>query len=547
MYYDACNYKRGNRTYRRELLRESRRVKGKVVKETVANVTDWPEAVKVAVRQALDANRGGGQSGTLAESLAGRPGFCLEQGKSVGALFLLHHLAGELGMPEILGADRQGRLALWQVLARMQDQGSRLSAVRLARGQAVAEVLGLTRFSEDDLYANLDWLAERQSRIEERLFRARYAPGQKPSFYLYDVTSTYLEGVMNELGAFGYNRDGKRGKKQLVVGLLTDQDGWPLALEVFRGNTADPDTVASQIGKLTARFGGGEVTLVGDRGMLKSRQIDGLPDGMHYITAITKPQIESLLKAGTLQMELFDAPVAEVLVREEAVRYVLRRNPVQAERVAARRKDQLATWQDQVQKAQTYLAEHPRAQPDSPAWKHLLSLAFLRCRVRMCLDLLKACVDQHGGGFHVSRCSGTGREVGGGAAAQTADRARCPAGRQDLAGRARGRRQVRGDGQGRPGEAPRPARPLRRQPRSQGHRPASRSGQRQAHRARPDAALSGRDSGLPARHHGTALLLRADARPACDRGGFAAGVRPGRDLRPGRPRAVPAPVPDDLP
>jgi hypothetical protein len=361
MYYDRCTYKRGDKTYQRDLLRESRRVEGKVVKETVANITEWPEGVKTAIRQALDASRGRGQSGTLGESVAGLPGFALEQGKSVGALFLLQHLAGELGLPQILGTDRQGRLALWQILARIQDQGSRLSAVRLARRQTVSELLGLARFSEDDLYANLDWLSEQQSTIEERRFKARYAPGQRPSLYLYDVTSTYLEGMLNELGAFGYNRDGKRGKKQLVVGLLTDQDGWPLAVEVFRGNTADPDTVASQVSKLASRFGGGEVTLVGDRGMLKSRQIASLPDNMHYITAITKPQIESLLKAGTLQMELFDSEVAEVTVPGETVRYVLRRNPFQAERVAARRQDQLATWQLQVSKAQAYLAEHPRA------------------------------------------------------------------------------------------------------------------------------------------------------------------------------------------
>ena len=361
MYYDSCTYKRGARTYHRDLLRESRRVKGKVVKDTVANITEWPQEVKTAIRRALDAGRTRGQCGALADAVAGRPGFSLQQGKSVGALYLLCQLAGQLGLPSILGADRQGRLALWQVLARIQDQGSRLSAVRLARSQAVAELLGLEKFGEDDLYANLDWLAEQQALIEDGLFRARYAPEQRPSLFLYDVTSTYLEGMLNELGAFGYNRDGKRGKKQLVVGLLADQDGWPLAVEVFKGNTGDPDTVASQIDKLAKRFGGGAVTLVGDRGMLKSRQIASLPDKMHYITAITKAQIESLLKAGTLQMELFDSDVAEVTVPGETVRYVLRRNPVQAECAAARREDQLATWQREVGKAETYLAEHPRA------------------------------------------------------------------------------------------------------------------------------------------------------------------------------------------
>ena len=362
MYYDKCIYKRGPKTYRRELLRESRRVGGKVVKRTVANITEWPDAVKAAIRGALQDGRDRGRNETLAEAVAGRPEFSLRQGKSVGALFLLHQVAGELNLPSALGADRQGRLALWQVLARTQDQGSRLSAVRLARTQTVTELLGLEKFTEDDLYPNLDWLAAQQTLIEDRLFQARYPNGNRPSLFLYDVTSTYLEGRRNELGAFGYNRDGKRGKRQLVLGLLTDQDGWPLTVEVFKGNTNDPATVGSQIKKLAERFGGGEVTLVGDRGMLKSRQTADLAARqMHYITAITKPQIESLLKAGTLQMELFDADVAEVSAAAEGVRYVLRRNPAQAQRVAARRADQLATWQRQVEKSEKYLAEHPRA------------------------------------------------------------------------------------------------------------------------------------------------------------------------------------------
>jgi transposase len=305
---------------------------------------------------------GGWQNRTLAAAVAGRPEFSLRQGKSVGALYLLHQLAGELNLPAALGDDREGRLALWQVLARAQDQGSRLSAVRLARNQTVSELIGLQKFTEEDLYTNLDWLAEQQTAIEDHLFRARYPNGKRPSLFLYDVTSTYLEGMLNELGAFGYNRDGKRGKKQLVVGLLTDQDGWPLAVEVFKGNTNDPATVSSQIQKLAERFGGSEVTLVGDRGMLKSRQIDELTTRkMHYITAITKPQIEALLKSGTLQMELFDADLAEVIAEDEGVRYVLRCNPAQAQRVAARRADQLATWQRQVEKSRQYLAEHPRA------------------------------------------------------------------------------------------------------------------------------------------------------------------------------------------
>jgi transposase len=154
------------------------------------------------------------------------------------------------------------------VIARAIDQGSRLSAVRLATHHACCDLLGLEAFNEDDLYANLAWLSQQQCRIERRLFEALH-PAAKPALFLYDVTSSYLEGSQNELGAFGYNRDGKRGKKQIVIGLLCDQSGTPLSIEVFAGNLADPKTVASQIKKVVRQFGGGEVTFVGDRGMLK--------------------------------------------------------------------------------------------------------------------------------------------------------------------------------------------------------------------------------------------------------------------------------------
>ncbi len=198
------------------------------------------------------------------------------------------------------------------MLARAIDQGSRLSAVRLAGVHAACDVLDLDRFDEDDLYANLDWLAAHQAEIERRLFAHRHGQ-QKPALFLYDVTSSYLEGTRNELAAFGYNRDKKRGKRQIVIGLLTDAEGMPLSVEVFPGNTADPATFRSQVRKVAERFGGGEVTFVGDRGMIKSSQVEDLAGhGFHYITAITKPQIETLLRQGVLQLGLFDATLAEV-------------------------------------------------------------------------------------------------------------------------------------------------------------------------------------------------------------------------------------------
>ena len=295
-----------------------------------------------------------GLLGLLSENVA------LRQGLSVGGVWLVYDLARQLGIEQALGTSRPGRLALWQVIARVLDQGSRLSAVRLAGSHAACDVLGLEAFNEDDLYANLDWLAEHQGAIEDRLFRA-LGGGGVPGLYLYDVTSSYLEGACNELSAFGYNRDGKKGKRQVVIGLLCDGRGRPLSIEVFAGNTQDAATLASQIGKVAQRFGGGQVTFVGDRGMIKGKQVEDLAGhGFGYITAITKPQIESLLAAGVLQMELFDQELAEV-VSDEGLRYVLRRNPVRAAELRASRQDKLSVVRAEADRQNGYLAEHGRA------------------------------------------------------------------------------------------------------------------------------------------------------------------------------------------
>jgi transposase len=126
------------------------------------------------------------------------------------------------------------------------------------------------------------------------------------------VTSSYLEGPCNEYAAFGYNRDGKRGKRQIVIGLLCDQTGRPWALEVFPGNTVDTETFGAQVQKVRQRFGGGAVTFVGDRGLLRSKQLAELAElGFHFITAITKPQIAMLLKQGVIQLSLFDQDLVE--------------------------------------------------------------------------------------------------------------------------------------------------------------------------------------------------------------------------------------------
>jgi Transposase len=240
-----------------------------------------------------------------------------------------------------LGKGQEAKLALWLVFAAVIAQGSRLSAVRLAKQHAVCDILDLKAFNEDHLYGALDWLAERQSAVEEALFTHHYSePGKAPTLYLYDVTSSYFEGEHNELADYGYNRDGKRGKKQIVIGLMTDEYGWPLCVEVFKGNTQDSQTVVAQIDKLVKRFGVKRVAFVGDRGMIKSAQIEHLTkEDFYYITAITKPQVESLIKQGVFQLTMFEDALVEVEMDE--LRYILKRNPVRAAEIAATRNSKL--------------------------------------------------------------------------------------------------------------------------------------------------------------------------------------------------------------
>lgn len=354
MYVDTSTVRGKGKSYTRHLLRESYREGGKVKHRTIANLSRCTEEEIAAIKLALK------HKGDLSELVSVREALELRQGPSVGAVWLLYSMAKELKLTEALGSGRQGKLALWQVMARAMDQGSRLSAVRLASTHAACDVLGLDEFNEDHLYENLDWLSDNQARIEDALFKRRYGE-DPPVLYLYDVTSSYLEGESNAFGAFGYSRDGKKGKKQIVIGLFCDSCGSPLSIEVFPGNTQDPQTFASQVRKVSGRFGGGEVTFVGDRGMIKTPQIEDLTEhGFHYITAITKPQIESLLSGGVLQMSLFDQEVTEV-ISDEGVRYVLRRNPMRAEEIARTRQDKLASLEKAAQRYNLYLREHPRA------------------------------------------------------------------------------------------------------------------------------------------------------------------------------------------
>ena len=361
---------RSGKTYRSIWLKESYRENGKVKSRYILNLKDWPDVAIDSLQAALDtcnktnipAHNNTKPDDPASMQIAPQQ-ISLEQGLSVGALLTVHQLATRLGITDVLGDSFQAKLALWQIYARVMEQGSRLSAVRMANLHAVTSVLQFSKaFTENDLYKNLKWLDKNQKLIEDKLFAKRYhQKNATPSLFLYDVTSTYLEGEKNEIARFGYNRDKKKGKLQIVVGLLCDNEGIPVSIEVFKGNTQDPKTVLSQIKKIRDRFGCRKVTFVGDRGMLKSVTLEDLQEAdFAYITAITRPQIETLLKTGTLEYGLFDTNLCEADC--DGVRYIFQRNPVRADEIQGVRDNKLKKLKELLEQENTYLCEHPRAQ-----------------------------------------------------------------------------------------------------------------------------------------------------------------------------------------
>ncbi len=326
------------------LLRESYREGGKVCTRTIANLTNW-SAEQITAMERLVKGEFDDWSGEMTS------------GEIFGVLFALKHLADQVGITRVLGTAPESKLNLFLILARIAHGGSRLSAVRWAQQHAVASVLGVDDFDENDLYAALDWLASQQERIERELYQAYVKQqGQPPVLVLYDVTSSYFEGECNELGRYGYNRDGKRGKQQIVIGLLTAEDGEPLAVRVFEGNTADPTTVASQITILKEQFGLAEVVLVGDRGMIKAKGKAALSaQGFRYIDA----QVRTFLKQGVLQTDLFDAHLCEVEHGDK--RLIVRRNDTVRVREERRRDDKLTQLQAKITARNAFVKDSTRA------------------------------------------------------------------------------------------------------------------------------------------------------------------------------------------
>ena len=356
MYLDIAFIRTSKTIHKRVLLRSSYREGKKVKHKTIANLSKCSEEEITAIDFALKNKK--------QLFLPNADYSEMRQGLSVGAVYSLHKIASKLGITQALGRSREAKLALWQIYARIIAQGSRLSAVRLAAQHAACDILDLESFHEDNLYENLDWLAENQPELENKLFCQK--PSEEGSqLFLYDVTSSYTEGDVNAYAEYGYNRDGKKGKKQIVIGLLTDAEGDPISVQVFKGNRSDSSTVADQVNKCCERFKVLHVTFVGDRGMIKGPQIKSFPENFHYITSLTKPQIEKLIKDEKFKLNDFCNEIKEIV--DKNTRYILRRNPVRQQEINDNREDKLNGIRKLIIKENEYLSNHPKASETTAA------------------------------------------------------------------------------------------------------------------------------------------------------------------------------------
>jgi hypothetical protein len=348
------------RTYERHLLRRSFRDDGKVRKETLANLSHLPPEAITAVRAVLAGK-------TLIDAGAG-----LEVARSLphGHAAAVHQMARTLGFPALLGPPGRDRdLAYALILSRVLRPASKLSTASWWDDVTLGPDLGVAGASTDDLYAAMDWLQQRQDDIEKQLAARHLAEG---GIAMFDLSSSWMEGTHCELAAFGYSRDGKRGKAQIEYGLLTDNKGRPVAVRVFPGNTADPKAFPEAVAAVRGSFGLERVIMVGDRGMITSARITDLRQlaGMAWITCLRHPAIKKLMAGdGPLQLSLFDEQdLAEITSGDfPGERLIACRNPFEAAKRARTREELLAATEAELEKIAARVAAGRLKDPDKIA------------------------------------------------------------------------------------------------------------------------------------------------------------------------------------
>ena len=325
------------------LLREGYREGGHVKTRTLANLSKLPPDAVAALRQVLK-----GETLVRAHD-------------AFEAVASLHHghvqavldAMRRLGFANLVASrpSRQRHLVLAMVAARLLEPDSKLGTTRWWNLTTLPSLLGVADADEDELYAAMDWLLKRQPSIEKKL-AARHL--HNDAMALYDLSSSYFEGVTCPLAVLGHNRDGKKGKLQVNYGLLTDTQGIPVAVSVFKGNTGDPKTLLPQVDQVRKEFRLDRFVLVGDRGMITQKQVDALRqlDGIDWVAALRPEAIRKLLEGGALQLGLFDERNLFELAHPDfpAERLVACRNPELAQRRAHKRTSLLEATAQELEK-----------------------------------------------------------------------------------------------------------------------------------------------------------------------------------------------------
>ena len=348
------------------LLRESYREGGTVKKRTLANLSKLPQRLIEGIRALIN-------GGTVATPEAGNQE---EHGFKIVRALAHGHVAAVRGMMRKLGLDRtlQGRtqverrvrdLVEAMLIQRIIAPGSKLAFHRALAPETATSSLalsvGLTDVAEREVYAALDWLIEQQPRIEAALARKHLVDG---TLVLYDVSSSYMEGRCCPLATYGHSRDHRSDRPQIVYGLLCATDGTPVAIEVFEGDTADPQTIREQVDKLRRRFRLSHVAIVGDRGMITSARIaeELKPAGLDWISCLKAPQIAALAEDhGPLQMSLFDErDLVEVTSPDfPGERLIACRNPALAAERARKREELLQATERKLERIAAAVARKP--------------------------------------------------------------------------------------------------------------------------------------------------------------------------------------------
>lgn len=360
VYIAEIKRKYKDKVYTTYLLRHSYREGSQVKQQTLANLSHLPPEAIALLRGVL----------------RGEQYVPLEQAFEVVRTRYHGHVAAVRAMLRHIDLhtaidpqpSRMRDLVEAMIVARVVEPQPKLATTRWWANTTLPEDLGVADATEDDLYAALDWLLARQPQIEAELARRHLKEG---GLALYDLSSSYVEGTHCPLAAFGHNRDGKAGKRQIHYGLLTDPEGRPVAIEVFRGNTGDPRTVPTQVTKIKTRFHLQRVVLVGDRGMLTSAQIRTLREvgGIDWISALRAKEIQALAEAGAIQLSIFDQQdLAEIAPPDfPGERLVVCRNPLLAEERARKREDLLQATERQLAKLKQRVDSGPLKQKEKIA------------------------------------------------------------------------------------------------------------------------------------------------------------------------------------